>query len=147
MSFDNVSSRLYRRDGVIAGVAQGLADRMGIDVILVRLALILVSCLGGTGVLFYLVYWAIVPRRESIVLEPAVLDALGKRTFRRTVTDKKISGVCAGLARGWNIDPAVIRFVALALLCASFGSALLVYLVAALVMPGTSSAIAGPLVA
>ncbi len=145
MSYDNPQTRLYRSHGVVAGVCQGLADRLGVDAIWLRIALILVSLVGGTGVLFYLVYWAIVPRREDVVLEPATIDIAGRRTFRRTVTDKKLSGVCAGLARGWNADPSLIRFATLALFCASAGSVLLVYLVAVLVMPGAPD-IARPLV-
>jgi phage shock protein PspC (stress-responsive transcriptional regulator) len=138
MSYDNPQTRLYRTEGVIAGICAGLGERLGISAIWLRLVLIVSALLGGTGVLLYLVYWAIVPRREEIVLEPAVLDPVGKRTFRRTVSDKKLAGVCAGLARGWDVDPSLIRFAALALLCASAGSVLLVYLVAALVMPGAA---------
>jgi phage shock protein PspC (stress-responsive transcriptional regulator) len=137
MSFDNPHTRLYRRDGVIAGICEGLGERFGISAVWLRLALIAVSLVGGTGVILYLIYWAIVPRQDDIVLEPAITDAAGRRTFRRTVRDKKLSGVCAGLARGWNADPSLIRFAALALFCASAGSMLLVYLVAVLVMPGS----------
>ena len=145
MSFDNPTTRLYRRDGIVAGICEGLADRFGVSAIWLRLALVVVSLFGGTGVVLYLIYWAIVPRQDDIVLEPAITDAAGRRTFRRTVRDKKLSGVCAGLARGWNADPSLIRFATLALFCASAGSMLLVYLVAVLVMPGTPD-MARPLV-
>ena len=145
MSFDNPNSRLYRRDGVVAGICEGLGERFGISAIWLRLSLIVMSLFGGTGVVLYLVYWAIVPRQDELVLELAITDAAGRRTFRRTVTDKKLSGVCAGLARGWNADPSLIRFATLALFCASAGSMLLVYLVAVLVMPGAPE-VARPLV-
>ncbi len=146
MSFDNPGTRLYRTDGVVAGICEGLGQRFGISAIWLRVALVVASLFGGTGVIAYFIYWAIVPKQSDIVLEPAVIDASGRRTFRRTAQDKKLSGVCAGLARGWNADPSLIRFATLALFCASAGSVLLVYLVAVLVMPGPP-VVARPLVA
>ncbi len=44
-----------------------------------------------------------------------------KRLMRST-TDRRIAGVCGGLARYLNIDPTVVRIIFLiALLCGSFG--------------------------
>ena len=44
-----------------------------------------------------------------------------KRLLRST-TDKRIAGVCGGLAEYLNIDPTVVRIIFLvALLCGSFG--------------------------
>ncbi len=47
---------------------------------------------------------------------------------------KKIAGVCGGLARYFNIDVTLIR-LAWALFCLAGGSGLLIYFVAAIVMP------------
>ena len=51
-----------------------------------------------------------------------------------SVTDKKIAGVCGGIAAYFNIDPTLVRVitVALALL---FGGGLLAYLLAWVIMP------------
>jgi len=49
-------------------------------------------------------------------------------------TDKKLCGVCGGIAEYFRIDPVVIRLVWLLLvLCA--GTGILVYIIAAIVMP------------
>jgi signal transduction histidine kinase len=55
--------RLSRqRDGrIVAGVAQGLADHLGIDVTLLRIGFVLTIALGGLGVVMYGVFWAVVP--------------------------------------------------------------------------------------
>ncbi len=49
-------------------------------------------------------------------------------------TDKKLCGVCGGIAEYLNIDSTIIRLIlVVAILCA--GSGALAYIVAALVMP------------
>jgi phage shock protein PspC (stress-responsive transcriptional regulator) len=56
------------------------------------------------------------------------------KRLERSRSDRKLAGVCGGLARYFNIHPAVYRvgFVVLALLG---GAGILIYLAAALVMP------------
>lgn len=48
--------------------------------------------------------------------------------------DKKIAGVCSGVAEYFNIDATVVR-VAWALLTLCYGVGLVAYIVGALVMP------------
>jgi signal transduction histidine kinase len=56
--------RLYRRreDRLVAGVASGLADHLGIDVKLLRVGFVVTSLLGGFGVVLYAAFWAVVPQ-------------------------------------------------------------------------------------
>lgn len=56
------------------------------------------------------------------------------RKLYKSTTDKKICGVCGGLAEYLNMDPTIVRLIVL-LLVLFCGSGLLVYIVAALVMP------------
>lgn len=49
-------------------------------------------------------------------------------------TDKKIWGVCGGIADYFNIDSTIVRLIWLFLICC-VGSGLLAYIVAAIVMP------------
>ena len=57
-----------------------------------------------------------------------------EKKLYKSNTDKKICGVCGGLAEYLNIDSTVIRLVTvLAILCVGCG--LLAYIVAALIMP------------
>ena len=52
----------------------------------------------------------------------------------KSATDKKLDGVCAGIAEYFNIDPTVIRL--LWVLATLFvGAGVLAYIVAAIVMP------------
>lgn len=56
-----------------------------------------------------------------------------KRLYK-SQTDKKICGVCGGIAEFFGIDPTVVRLIwALLIFCA--GTGLLAYIVAALVLP------------
>ncbi|MEX2556667.1 MAG: PspC domain-containing protein [Actinomycetota bacterium] len=48
-----------RTDRVVAGVAGGLAERLGIDAILIRLAFVVLAFAGGFGIVAYLVAWLI----------------------------------------------------------------------------------------
>ena len=50
-----------RSDRMIAGVCGGFAVYSGIDVNIVRLVMVLLALLGGSGVVLYLVAWVIVP--------------------------------------------------------------------------------------
>lgn len=55
--------RLVRRSGgrVVGGVAGGLADHLGVDVIKVRLAFVLLSALVGAGLVAYGLLWIFTP--------------------------------------------------------------------------------------
>jgi phage shock protein C len=58
----------------------------------------------------------------------------GKKKLMRSSTDKKIAGVCAGLADYFDIDPTIVRVVwLLAVLCA--GTGLLLYVILWIVLP------------
>ena len=58
---------------------------------------------------------------------------MNKKLYR-SVTDKKLAGVCAGVAEYFGWDPTMVRLVwALAVVCASVG--FWAYIVCALVIP------------
>ena len=56
------------------------------------------------------------------------------RRLTLSVTDKKIAGVCGGIAEYFNIDPTLVRVVTV-VLAVLFGSGFLAYLLAWLIMP------------
>lgn len=60
--------RLYRsrRNRMICGVCAGVAEYFNIDPTLVRLGLILFACLGGSGVLGYIIAAIVIPDEEGI---------------------------------------------------------------------------------
>ena len=52
-------------DRVIAGVCGGIAEDFGWDPVMVRLALVLFTLLGGAGILFYIIAWIIMPKNPA----------------------------------------------------------------------------------
>jgi phage shock protein PspC (stress-responsive transcriptional regulator) len=61
------NKRLYRNttDGMLFGVCAGLADYFNIDVVLVRLLLVLVVLMGGSGILFYVIAAIVIPKKST----------------------------------------------------------------------------------
>lgn len=57
------------------------------------------------------------------------------RPFRRSSYDKRIAGVCGGVAQYINIDSTIVRVVAVILLVMAPGITFLTYMVAAVLMP------------
>lgn len=53
-----------RTDRMIAGVCGGFAEYAGVDVNVVRLALVALSLFVGTGVVLYLIAWVLLPEGE-----------------------------------------------------------------------------------
>lgn len=58
----------------------------------------------------------------------------GKRIFR-SMTNRKLCGVCGGLGEYLNLDPTVIRLLWVLLCIPTFSTAAIVYIVAAIIMP------------
>lgn len=61
--------RLFRdtNDKIIGGVCSGLSAYFGIqDVVWMRIAFVLFTVLGGSGVLVYLVLWAVIPSAKTV---------------------------------------------------------------------------------
>ena len=103
--------RLFRKSaaGRIAGVCAGIADYFDTDVTLVRLAWVVLSIVPGGfigGLVAYIAAWAIVPDASV----PADVDATVHRLTRSTV-DRKVAGVCGGLAEYMHADSTVVRLV------------------------------------
>lgn len=57
-----------------------------------------------------------------------------KKKLYRSMDDKKIAGVCGGIAEYMNVDSTIVRLVAI-ILVFGWGTGLLAYIVAALIMP------------
>jgi signal transduction histidine kinase len=70
---------LYRpRDHrIVAGVASGLAEHLGLPVIAVRIALVVLLGFSGLGLMIYAAFWAVLPRRDFFALLPFAAIGLG----------------------------------------------------------------------
>jgi signal transduction histidine kinase len=71
--------RRGREDRLVAGVAACLAARVGIDVIVIRIAFVVAALLGGFGVAAYVVAWLLLPAEgaDSNIATKALNDRRG----------------------------------------------------------------------
>jgi len=128
--------RLFRNSssGRIAGVCAGIADYFEADVTLIRLAWIVLSIVPGGlfgGVVAYLVAWMIMP--DTNVATPRT-DA---RRLMRSISDRKIGGVCGGLAEYFGVDPTAVRvlWAVLSIVPGGIVLGIVAYVVAWFIMP------------
>ena len=68
--------RLVRSRGnkMLAGVCGGLAEYLGVDPVIVRLAAVLLTLLNGVGLLIYLVLALIMPQEADIAPKANAFD-------------------------------------------------------------------------
>jgi phage shock protein C len=99
-------------EGRIGGVCAGVAAYLDADVTLVRLAWVILSIVPGAilgGLVAYAAAWLLLP--QGGVPAPRVA---GKRLLR-SATDRKIGGVCGGLADYFGVDSTAVRLAAVIL--------------------------------
>jgi phage shock protein PspC (stress-responsive transcriptional regulator) len=122
-----------RTDAKLGGVCAGLANYFDVDVVLVRAAWVVFSIVPGAvigGVLAYLAAWLLIPESTESVPVP-------NGRLRRSATDRRIAGVCGGLAEYFGVDSTPIRllWVILSILFGAVIGGVLAYLLAWIVMP------------
>jgi len=211
--------RLYksRRERMIDGVCGGIAEYFEVDPTIVRILWVLVTLLGGSGFILYIIAMIIMPvnpdhiggAQQSVngakhtdrkrfwgvllilvgalilftnlglfaafrwwhvswdVLFPVALIIIGawlmyvhankptvvvhssdasaaenvppaaepRRELRRSAAERKLFGVCAGIAKYFNVDPTIVRVLYVLLVLASFGWGLLLYIILAILVP------------
>jgi phage shock protein C len=129
--------RLTRRpaEGKLGGVCAGLAEYFEADVALVRAAWVVLSIWPGAivlGVIAYVAAWILMPRAEGDDAATA-----SRRRVMRSLTDKRIAGVCGGLAEYFDIDPTIVRvsWVVLSIVAGAVVFGVVAYLVAWFIIP------------
>jgi phage shock protein C len=65
----------------------------------------------------------------------AATPAAEMKVLRRSIRNRKLFGVCGGLGDYFSIDPTIVRLIAVALVFASFGWVLLIYIALGILMP------------
>lgn len=125
--------RLYRDqfDKKIAGVCGGLAQYFNFDSSLIRLIFILLTLLtGGVLLLVYLILWAVLP------LGPKAYVIAHYRKFYRSKTDRRIAGVCGGLAQYFKVDSNILRLCLIVVaFLTGFFPVLILYIIAIGIVP------------
>ena len=140
------NNRLTRSSvGYLGGVCEGLGRSFGIAPTLLRLLWLGAIFVGGTGIALYLMLWWLLPEEHSIPFEPSIWEAspdgVRRPPLKKTLTDRKLFGVCGGLARRWDMDPSLVRLGVIAIGIASLGTAALLYLIAAFVIPNPNESV------
>lgn len=120
--------------GTVAGVCAGIADYFAIDVTLVRLLWVSLTIVPGAivgGLIAYVAAWVLMP----VVDTPAGAPPL-RRLFR-SETDRKIAGVCGGVAAYLNVDATLVRiaFVILSVYPGALIGGLIAYVLAWSIVP------------
>ncbi len=62
------------------------------------------------------------------------MEKTNKRLIKST-SDRMISGVCAGIAEYFNLDPTLIRLLWAILTFCGVGSGIILYIIAAVIVP------------
>lgn len=60
---------------------------------------------------------------------------MNEKKLYKSKTDKKLCGVCAGIAKYFGIDSTIVRVGVAALTVISIGTGLVAYIVAAIIIP------------
>lgn len=94
---------------IIAGVCGGLSDAFGISLNIVRLVFFISVFFGGAGLIAYLILMFVLPEAGYSKSEHNEIHT-GKKLLRLW-NSRKIAGVCAGLAKYFNLDLGVVRMV------------------------------------
>src|SRR5438874_5345160 len=76
--------RLYRStdDRILAGVCGGLAEHLNLDARAVRVAFAILALVGGSGLILYAAFWAIVPQGQGLAEARPSLRARRRRPDR-----------------------------------------------------------------
>ncbi|HEY5619815.1 MAG TPA: PspC domain-containing protein [Vicinamibacterales bacterium] len=121
-------------DGKLGGVCAGMARYLGTDPTVVRLAWVILSVVPGIiigGLIAYGVAWVLLPVDG---LEPPKVPV---KRLQRSTADRKIAGVCGGLADYFGVDSTLVRIAAvvLAIYPGAVICGVLVYVIAWFVIP------------
>ncbi len=99
--------KLYRSENekLVGGVCSGLANYLGVDVVVVRIVFLVLFFSFGIGLLPYIILWIAVPSSAT-----TVIGSPRKKLFRDT-DDKIIGGVCSGIANYFAINVWIPRIL------------------------------------
>jgi phage shock protein PspC (stress-responsive transcriptional regulator) len=126
--------RLYRSqtDRKLGGVCGGIGEYFEVDPTIFRI-LFFLGFFTGFGIIAYIVAWILIPLGPEPV-PGAPGTGVQTRRLHRSATDKKIGGVCAGVADYLGVDPTIVRVVWLCFVLTG-GVGLFAYLLLWFILP------------
>ncbi len=119
-------------DRKLGGVCAGLAEYLDMDVSLVRVLAAVSILFYGIGLMAYLVAWIVIP--EGPPVAEAHSPVPPSRRLHRSLNNRKIGGVCGGIAEFLDADPSILRIIWLVSLF-FFGTGGLLYLLLWFILP------------
>jgi phage shock protein PspC (stress-responsive transcriptional regulator) len=127
-------------DGKVGGVCAGIAAYLNADVTVVRLAWVILSIVPGAivgGLLAYAAAWLILPADSA-----ATGQVYAGRPLVRSATNRKIGGVCGGLAEYFGLDSTLVRLAAviLAIYPGAVICGVVAYILAWIIIPSAPAA-------
>lgn len=135
---------LNRKHAILGGVCAGFADYFNVDRLIIRVITIIAAITWTPTIIAYIIlYFVLSDSRPSMSEMGRNIgnSKMGRHfknvNYRKRIyknrSDKKISGVCSGIADYLEISPFIVRIVALGSLF--FGPfAVIAYIVAAIIM-------------
>ena len=123
---------------MLGGVCAGTAAYVGLPAWAVRLIFLISVFAYGISAGLYLTLWWMLPKEGHAPQEGVIWrqrsDGSHTPPFRRTIVDRKIAGVCGGIARYLSMDPSLVRVAVLALTLVSLGATGFLYLLATILI-------------
>jgi phage shock protein C len=121
-SVDNPRWWRSSEHSILAGVCEGLGEKLDIGPWIIRLLWLSTVLFLGTGLLLYVFAAIAFPKKH--------------RLHER---DKMVLGVCANISRRLDMAPEIVRFACLVLSMASIGATAVIYLILAYTLPKPQS--------
>ncbi len=128
-----MKKKLYASpDKKICGVCAGIADYFNVDPTIVRVAVVAIACITAIipALIVYFVVALVLPKPPENYYQ--IYNNTSKRITKSN--DKKICGVCGGIAEYFRVDPTIIRLI-FALVMLFFGYGLVIYIACAIIFP------------
>ena len=126
--------RLYRDrwDKKIAGICGGLGRLLSVDPTILRLGLLSLCLFTAIFplILLYLIGWALIP------LGPRTYVQFSSRRLYRSRVNRKLAGICGGIAEMTTIDATIIRLIVVVVaLITGIVPLTIIYILGSLIIP------------
>ena len=122
--------KLYKSytDKKICGVCGGIAQALGVDSTIVRVIWIACTVCLGLNILAYILCALVLPESDIEIVETP------EKRLYKSYKDRKLFGVCGGLAEYFDIDSGFVRIGFIVLMFLG-GSGILLYILLAWIIP------------